>query len=77
MSKISHQILYPQNLVKLQSKFYEPLITWFEGEFNAKLNIMTEESGIFGAAQPPETLDNVTQHLMKMTPYELAGGFFS
>lgn len=63
---------YPDTLVELQKKHWDPILDWARETF--EIQIHTFDS-IFSTPQPPETLAKLDLIISKLDPWQMAGMF--
>ena len=61
---------YPDQLVRLQTEHWEPVIEWAKKTFDIEIHMFTS---ILSNAQPEETKTKLLAELLKMNKWELAG----
>lgn len=63
----------PEQLVRLQSEHWHPLIQWAKDEFDIEISIF---NSILSVPQPAETLAKLDVVLQGMSAWELAGKLY-
>lgn len=63
---------YPDALVELQKKHWDPILSWARDTF--KITIRTFDS-IFSTPQPAETFTKLDRVISKLDPWQMAGTF--
>ncbi|KAI9136979.1 hypothetical protein BKA69DRAFT_71704 [Paraphysoderma sedebokerense] len=66
---IFYQQPYPEPLVALQQKHWNPIIKWAQKTFNVDFNVTT---GILGVKQPEESLEKMKSWVEQLSNVELA-----
>ncbi|KAL7750610.1 ATP synthase mitochondrial F1 complex assembly factor 2 [Sorochytrium milnesiophthora] len=60
---------FPEVLVQLQTKHWEPLIEWAKNKFGVDIR---PAYGLLNSSQPQQTEDTLRQHIERYTPLKLA-----
>ncbi|KAG2229955.1 hypothetical protein INT48_003500 [Thamnidium elegans] len=60
---------FPEILTELQDKYWKPILSWTEKNFDVKINTTTD---IFAITQPQETKDKFRAIIEQMGPLELS-----
>lgn len=63
---------YPDQLVALQTKHWEPILKWAKETLDVEINLF---DSILSNSHPPETKQKVLDILRQMNKWELAGAW--
>ena len=61
---------YPDALVELQKKHWDPILTWARGTFKVEIHTF---GSIFSTPQPAETFAKLDRVMSKLDPWQMAG----
>lgn len=69
LSRSFHQE-YPDTLVELQKKHWDPILNWVRETFEVEIHTF---DSIFSTPQPAETLAKLDHVMSKLDPWQMAG----